>query len=306
MKIVVIGGTGLIGSAVVPLLRHHGHDAVAASRRTGVDTVSRAGLADALTGASVVIDVADSPSLEYDAAMHFFETSTRNLLAAEAAAEVRHHVALSVVGADRLPEIGYFRAKLVQENLVMTSPIPFTVVRATQFFEFLMRIADAATDGDAVRLAPVPVQPIAADDVVSVLARVAVGSPSNGVVEIAGPDRFRFDELMWDDLSARDDPRSVVTDERARHFGALLTERSLVPRDGAWLGRTRFADWLLHHRTTLAAEVALVQSSHLDDAMREPVADWRFDPAEAQWYDAVLHDLRDAVVHGKRRTGAGR
>ncbi|MBB5790359.1 NmrA family NAD(P)-binding protein [Jiangella mangrovi] len=306
MKIVVIGGTGLVGSSVVALLRQHGHEAVAASRRTGVDAVTGAGLADALTGATVVVDVADSPSLEHEAALHFFETSTRNLLTAESEAGVRHHVALSVVGAERLPDIGYFRAKLVQENLVMSSPIPFTVTRATQFFEFLMRIADAATDGDAVRLAPVLVQPVAADDVAAMLGRVAVEPPANGVVEIAGPERFRFDELVWDDLSARDDPRSVVTDERARHFGALLSELSLVPHDGAWLGSTRFADWLRHRRTTLAAEVALVKSSHLDDAMREPVANWRFDPAEAQWYGAVLHDLRDAVVHGKRRTGADR
>lgn len=322
MKVVVVGGTGLIGSAVVRGLRRHGHEAVPASPTTGVDTLTQQGLAEALTGASVVVDVSDSPSIEDDIALRFFETSTRHLLAAEAGAGVRHHVTLSVVGADRLPDLGYFRAKLVQENLVTSSPIPFTLVRATQFYEFLMRIADAATDGDAVRLAPVLVQPIAAADVADVLGRVAVEPPANAVVEIAGPQRRRFDALVWDELSARDDPRTVVADERARHFGAVLSERSLLPGAGAWLGPTRFADWLQHRRTAvapvpapasadtaglareLAAEVALGESSRLEDAMRQPVANWRFDPAEAQWYEAVLHDLRDAVERGRAQPDA--
>ncbi|WP_199521035.1 SDR family oxidoreductase [Jiangella anatolica] len=322
MKIVVVGGTGLIGSAVVRGLRRHGHEVVPASPTTGVDTLTRRGLSEALTGTSVVVDVSDSPSVEDDIALRFFETSTRHLLDAEAGAGVRHHVALSVVGADRLPDLGYFRAKLVQENLVARSPIPFTLVRATQFYEFLMRIADAATDGDAARLAPVLVQPIAADDVADVLGRIAVDPAANAVVEIAGPERLRFDSLVWDELSARDDPRTVVTDERARLFGAVLSERSLLPGDEAWLAPTRFADWLLHRRTTaapasvpasadlaglgreLAAETALGEASRLEDAMREPVENWRFDPAEAQWYEAVLHDLRDAVERGRARPDA--
>ncbi|SDU69057.1 SDR family oxidoreductase [Jiangella alkaliphila] len=251
MRIVVIGGTGLIGTAAIALLQRQGHDAVPASPSTGVDTLTRAGLDGALAGASVVIDVADARSFDGDAALRFFETSTRHLVAAEAAAGVGHHVALSVVGADRLADIGYFRAKLAQENLVSSSSIPFTIVRATQFFEFLMRIVDAATDDEAVRVAPVLIQPVAADDVAAEVGRLSAGPPANGVVEIAGPQRFRFDELVWDDLSARDDPRTVVTDERARHYGALLSERSLLPDDGVRLGPTRFADWLRHRRTAV-------------------------------------------------------
>jgi uncharacterized protein YbjT (DUF2867 family) len=244
MKIVVIGGSGLIGSKLVKKLREQGHEAVAASPDSGVNTLTGEGLAEALRGASVVVDVSNSPSFEDAAVLKFFETSTRNLLAAEAEAAVGHHVALSVVGTERLAESGYFRAKIAQEKLIKESSIPYSIVHATQFFEFVKSIADAATDGNRVRLAPVRIQPMAADDVASAVGRIAVGTPVNGTVEVAGPDRFRLDELIRRSLSARNDPREVVADPQARYFGAELSERTLVPRDDARLGETRFEDWL--------------------------------------------------------------
>jgi uncharacterized protein YbjT (DUF2867 family) len=244
MKIVVIGGSGLIGSKVVSNLREHGHEAVAASPGSGVNTVTGEGLAEALAGASVVVDVSNSPSFEDAAVLEFFETSTRNLLAAEAAAGVRHHVGLSVVGTERLSESGYFRAKIAQEKLIKGSSIPYSIVHATQFFEFIKSIAQAATDGNTVRLAPVLIQPIAADDVATAVGKVSVGSPVNGIVEVAGPQQFRLDELMRRGLSARHDPREVITDPDARYFGAHLSERTLVPSDDALLAETRFEDWL--------------------------------------------------------------
>jgi uncharacterized protein YbjT (DUF2867 family) len=244
MKIVVIGGTGLIGSKVVRKLSERGYEAVPASPDSGVNTLTGEGLAEVLKGASVVVDVSNSPSFEDGAVMEFFQTSTRNLLEYEAAAGVRHHVALSVVGSDRLPESGYLRAKVAQEKLIKESPIPYSIVRATQFFEFLTRIADSATEGNTVRLPSVGFQPLAAEDVASVVAKVAMGSPLNGTVEVAGPEQFRFDEFISRGLSARKDPREVIADPRARYFGTELSERSLVPENGALLGTIRFQDWL--------------------------------------------------------------
>jgi uncharacterized protein YbjT (DUF2867 family) len=244
MKIVVIGGSGLIGSKLVGKLDEHGHEAVGASPDSGVNTLTGDGLAEALEGAAVVVDVSNSPSFEDAAVMEFFETSTSNLLAAEAAAGVGHHVALSVVGTERLSESGYFRAKIAQEKLIGNSSIPYSIVHATQFFEFIKSIAAAATDGNTVRLAPVLIQPIAADDVARAVGQVSVGSPVNGVVEVAGPEQFRLDELIRRGLSARNDPREVIADPRARYFGAELSERTLVPGDHARLGETRFEDWL--------------------------------------------------------------
>jgi uncharacterized protein YbjT (DUF2867 family) len=244
LKIVVIGGSGLIGSKLVKQLREQGHEAVAASRDSGVNTLTGEGLAEALRGASVVVDVSNSPSFEDAAVLKFFETSTRNLLAAEAEARVGHHVALSVVGTARLSESGYFRAKIAQERMIKQSSIPYSIVHATQFFEFVKSIADAATDGDKVRLAPVLIRPMAADDVASAVGRIAVGAPINGTVEVAGPEQFRLDELIRRSLSAHNDPREVVADPQARYFGAKLSERTLVPDDDARLGETRFEDWL--------------------------------------------------------------
>jgi uncharacterized protein YbjT (DUF2867 family) len=244
MKIVVIGGSGLIGSKLVANLDEHGHEAVAASPDSGVNTLTGDGLAKALDGAAVVVDVSNSPSFEDAAVMEFFETSTRNVLAAEAAAGVGHHVALSVVGTERLSESGYFRAKIAQEKLIRDSSIPYSIVHATQFFEFVKSIAAAATDGDTVRLAPVLIQPMAADDVARAVAHVSVSSPVNGIVEVAGPEQFRLDELIRRGLSARDDPREVIADPHARYFDAELAERTLLPGDGARLGATRFEDWL--------------------------------------------------------------
>ena len=244
MKLVVIGGSGLIGSKLVTKLRDHGHEAVPASPNSGVNTLTGEGLADALQDADVVVDVSNSPSFEDAAVLEFFETSTGNLLDAEATAGVGHHVALSVVGTDRLPESGYMRAKVAQEKLIAGSSIPYSIVHATQFFEFVGRIADAATDGDTVRLPPVLFQPMAADDVATAVGRVAVGEPLNGGVEVAGPEQFQFDELVRRALTARHDPRHVIADPDARYFGARLDERSLVPDDGARLAETRFDDWL--------------------------------------------------------------
>ncbi|KQY25358.1 NmrA family transcriptional regulator [Cellulomonas sp. Root485] len=243
MKIVVIGGTGLIGSKLVALLAAAGHRAVAASPGTGVNTLTGDGLAEAITGADVVVDVSNSPSFEAAAVLEFFTTSTRNLLAAEAVAGVRHHVALSVVGTQRLPDSGYFRAKIAQERLIESSPIPFSLVHATQFFEFVAGIVDSATDGSTVRLAHVLIQPMAADDVAAALRDVAVGPPTNGRVDIAGPERFRLDDLGRRFLAARDDARAVVTDPAATYFGAVLEEDTLVPLGEATLGSTRLQDW---------------------------------------------------------------
>jgi uncharacterized protein YbjT (DUF2867 family) len=244
MKIVVIGGSGLIGSKLVNKLRQDGHDPLAASPESGVDTITGEGLADALEGAQVVVDVANAPAWDDAAVLDFFQTSSRNLLSAEAAAGVGHHVTLSVVGGDRLPESGYLRAKVAQEEMVKAGPIPYTIVRATQFFEFIGRIADSSTDGNTVRLPPALVQPEAADDVVSTLADIAVGAPLNDTVELAGPEAFRLDELAQRLLSARDDPRQVTSDVHARYFGAELDDRSLTPGDDARIAPTRFEDWL--------------------------------------------------------------
>ncbi len=246
MKLVVIGGSGLIGSRLVAKLREHGHEVVAASPDTGVNTLTGEGLADVLQGASVVVDVSNSPSFEETAVMNFFTTSTRNLLQYEAAAGVPHHVALSVVGTERVGDSPYLRAKNAQEALIKGAGIPYSIVHATQFFEFIARIADEATDGTTVRLPPVLIQPMAADDVATAVCRVAVGTPLNGTVEVAGPEQFRFDDLIRQGLRARKDPRDVVADPHARYFGAELGERTLVPDNDARLGETRFEDWLGH------------------------------------------------------------
>jgi uncharacterized protein YbjT (DUF2867 family) len=244
MKIVVIGGTGLIGSRLVKNLRDLGHEAVSASPNSGVNSVTGEGLSDALKGASVVVDVSNSPEWEDSAVLKFFETSTRNLLTYEAVAGAEHHIALSVVGTEQLSESGYFRAKIVQEKLIKESSIPYTIVQATQFFEFLKGIADISMVGDKVHLPPALFQPMAADDVARALARIAVGSPVNGVVEIGGPQLFRLDELVQRRLTALKDPREVVADPNARYSGARISERTLVPGDNAWLGETSFETWL--------------------------------------------------------------
>ena len=244
MKIVVIGGSGLIGSKLVSRLRERGHETIAASPASGVNTLTGQGLAAAVAGASVVTDVSNSPSFEDAAVLEFFETSTRNLLAAESAAGVGHHVALSVVGTERLPDSGYLRAKMAQEKLIEESTISYSIVHATQFFEFVGRIADEATTGNTVRLAHVLIQPMAADDVASALADVTVGPPVNGIVEIAGPQQFHLDELVRSTLRERHDPRQVITDPHAPYYGAELHERSLVPAAGARLAKTRFDDWM--------------------------------------------------------------
>lgn len=244
MKIVVIGGSGLIGSRVVTKLREHGHEAVAASPNSGVNSVTGQGLAEALKGASVVIDVSNAPSWEDTEVMKFFETSTRNLVSGEATAGVGHHVALSVVGSDRMLESGYFRAKVAQENLIKASSIPYSIVRATQFFEFVKGIADVSTEGNKVRLPSVLIQPMAADDIASAVAQVAVGKPINGTVESGGPEKFHLDEFIRKGLAASKDPREVVTDPHARYYGIAVKERTLVPDDDAKLGKTRFEDWL--------------------------------------------------------------
>ena len=244
MKIVVIGGSGRIGSKLVGKLRENGHQVVPASPDTGVNTLTGEGLAEAIANAAVVVDVSNSPSFEEAVALRFFKTSTGNLLDAEAVAGVGHHVALSVVGTDRLSESGYFRAKIAQEKLIRESSIPYSIVHATQFFEFIEGIAGDATDGNTVRLAPVLIQPMAAEDVAGAVARVAVGPPVNGIVEVAGPQQFRLDELIQRFLSERGDPREVITDPKARYFGVKLGERTLVPGDDASLAETRFEDWL--------------------------------------------------------------
>jgi uncharacterized protein YbjT (DUF2867 family) len=258
MKIVVIGGSGLIGSKLVKIFRDRGDAVVSASPDSGVDTLTGEGLAEALEGAAVVIDVSNSPYFEDEAALRFFETSTRNLLEAEAAAGVGHHVALSVVGTDRLSESGYFRAKIAQEKLIEGGSIPYSIVHATQFFEFVNSIADAATDGGTVRLAPVLIQPLAAEDVARAVGRIATGPPIDGIVEVAGPEQFRLDDLIRRDLSDRGDLRDVIADPEARYFGAHLDERTLVPGDDPRIAPTRFEDWL--SRSTTRHERTLTTS----------------------------------------------
>jgi uncharacterized protein YbjT (DUF2867 family) len=244
MKIIVIGGHGRVGSKIVGELVEHGHDAVAAGPQNGVDTITGEGLAAALDGADVVIDVSNSPSFEDDAVMDFFQTSTRNILAAEKTAGVGHHVAMSVVGADRLPDSGYLRAKVAQEELIEAATIPYSIVRSTQFYEFVDSIVAAAGDGDTVRVPSASIQPIAAVDAARAVGRVAAGTPVDGVVEIGGPEPLGFDELVRRALSARNDPRHVVADPDTTYFGTKLTDTSLLPGDHAQLGETRFEDWL--------------------------------------------------------------
>ena len=244
MKIVVIGGSGLIGSKLVEKLRDAGHDVLAASPRSGVDTITGAGLAAALAGARVVIDVSNAPAWDDAAVMDFFRTSARNISSAETAAGVSHHVLLSVVGTERLQDSGYFRAKLAQEEAVRAAPVPHTILRATQFFEFIGRIADSSSDGKTVRLAPVLIQPEAADDVAATLADVALSPAANRTVELAGPESFRLDELVARVLNAKNDPRRVIPDVHARYFGVELDDHSLTPGDNPRIAPTRFEDWL--------------------------------------------------------------
>src|SRR3954470_18370065 len=244
MKIVVIGGSGLIGTSLVARLRQSGHDVVAASPSSGVNTITGEGLTETLSGAQVVVDVANSPSFEDRAVLKFFETSGRNLLAAEAAAGVGHHVALSVVGSDRLPDSGYLRAKMAQENLIKASGIPYSIVRSTQFFEFVSGIAQSATVGQTIRLSPALLQPIMSDDVADAVTDVALGAPVNGMVEIAGPERVPLDDMVRRFLSAKHDPRKVIADTHARYFGTELDDRSLTPGHNARIGSIRFEDWL--------------------------------------------------------------
>jgi uncharacterized protein YbjT (DUF2867 family) len=251
MKIVVIGGSGLIGSKLVSKLREQGHEAIAASPNSGVNSVTGEGLAEAMKRASVVVDVSNSPSWEDAAVLKFFETSTRNLLTHETAAGVGHHVALSVVGTEQLSESGYFRAKIAQEKLIKKASIPYSIVHATQFFEFLKGLADISFDGNKVRLPPVLFQPMAADDVASAVASIAVGSPVNGIVEIGGPEQFRVDELVRERLEALKDPREVVADPEARYAGAKLSLNTLVPDKTAWLGETRFETWQAQSETQI-------------------------------------------------------
>jgi len=243
MKIVVIGGTGLIGSKTVARLRNKGHEVLAASPNSGVNTITGDGLAEALAGAEVVLDLANSPSFEDKAVLEFFETAGHNLLAAEAKAGVKHHIALSVVGTERLPESGYLRAKLAQERLIKASPIPYTIVHSTQIFEFLKGIADEATVGTVARLSPAAFQPIASDDVADAMADVALAKPLNGTIEIAGPERGRMNEIVARYLKATNDPRTVEADVHARYFGTELNDQSLVPGDGARIGKVGFQDW---------------------------------------------------------------
>src|SRR5712672_4753904 len=248
MKIVILGGTGLIGSKVVNLLRARGHEVVAASPSHGINSITGEGLTEALTGSQAVVDVTNSPSFEDKAVLEFFETSTRNLLAAEKKTGVGHHVALSIVGCDRLPASGYLRAKVAQEKLIKASPIPYTVVRATQFFEFVGGIAQSATQGQTVRLPPVLMQPIASDDVAAVMADAALAEPLNGTVDLAGPEPIRQDDLVRRFLKATGDARTVITDPKALYYGIAVNDQSLTPGDNPRLGPTRFADWLSQSR----------------------------------------------------------
>lgn len=249
MKIVVIGGSGLIGTKLVRILRERGHEVVAASPSTGVNTLTGEGLATAIAGAQVVVDVANSPSFETEAARSFFETSARHLVSAETAAAIRHHVALSVVGLERLPDIGYMRAKLVQEAAIKSSKIPYSIVRATQFYEFIGAIVESSVAGGAIRLTSALLQPIAADDVAEALADVATAAPSNGTIELGGPESRGLDAFGRELLAARKDARAIVTDVEARYFGARLDDRSLRPDAGARIGKTSFASWLVDNAT---------------------------------------------------------
>jgi len=244
MKIVVIGGTGLIGSKVASNLRQKGHEVIAAAPNTGVNTITGEGLTEALAGAQIVIDVANSPSFADEAVLNFFQTAGRNLAAAERIAGVRHHIALSVVGTDRLPESGYLRAKFAQEELIRASGIPYTIIRSTQFFEFLGGIAQSATDGQSVHLSPAHLQPIASDDVAALVTKVATMAPANGVIELAGPERIGLDDLVRRYLAAKRDTREVVTDIHARYFGTELNDKSLTPGDNPHIGPTSFETWL--------------------------------------------------------------
>jgi uncharacterized protein YbjT (DUF2867 family) len=244
MKIVVIGGTGLIGSKLVNILRRGGHEALAASPNTGVNTITREGLAEALSGANVVVDVANSPSFEDKAVLEFFEVSGRNLMAAEAAAGVSHHVALSVVGADRLPESGYLRAKVAQEKLIKASKIPYTILRSTQFFEFVGGIIQSAANGEEIRLSPALLQPVASDDVAAAVAEVTVGKPVNGIVELGGPEKIPLDAIARKYLATKADRRQVIADVHARYFGTELDDKSLTPGERPILGSIRYEDWL--------------------------------------------------------------
>lgn len=244
MKIVVIGGTGLIGSKLVDLLRKRGNEAVAAAPNTGVNTITGEGLAAALAGADVVVDVANAPSFADAAVMEFFQASTRNVLAAEKAAGVKHHVALSIVGARRMTDSGYMRAKVAQEDLVKASGVPYSILLSTQFFEFVERIAKEARDGDVYRVSPALMQPVASDHVVATLADITLGRPLNGALEVGGPEAIPLDELAREVLSAREDPRQVVADAHARYFGAELNDQSLIPGPNARLGSLTFGDWL--------------------------------------------------------------
>ncbi|MGI5459957.1 SDR family oxidoreductase [Streptomyces sp. CA-249302] len=248
MKVVVIGGTGLIGSKVVARLGEHGHEAIAASPNTGVNTLTGEGLAEVLQGAEVVVDVSNSPSFADEDVMEFFRTSTTNLLKAEAEAGVPHHVALSVVGTDRLQGSGYFRAKQVQEDLIKASGLPYSIVHATQFFEFAKGLADGVTVGDTVHLPDAKIQPMVSDDVAAAVARASVGAPVNGTVEVGGPEAFQLEEFIRMGLSATDDPRKIVTDPEATYWGAPLEENTLLPGAGAHIAETRFADWLAQQK----------------------------------------------------------
>jgi uncharacterized protein YbjT (DUF2867 family) len=244
MKIVVIGGTGLIGSKLVDLLRKRGNDVIAAAPNTGVNTITGDGLAEALTGADVVVDVANSPSFEDAAVMEFFQASTRNLIAAEKAAGVKQHVVLSIVGARRMPQSGYMRAKVAQEDLIKSSGVPYSILLSTQFFEFIERVVQGTLDGDVYRLSPALMQPIASDEVVAALADVTLGAPLNGAVEVGGPEAIPLDELGREVLSAKQDPRRIIADARAQYFGTELNDQSLIPGPGARLGTLTFGDWL--------------------------------------------------------------
>jgi uncharacterized protein YbjT (DUF2867 family) len=260
MKIVVIGGSGLIGAKLVNNLRQRRHQVVAASPASGINTITGEGLAEAVAGAQVVVDVANSPSFEDKAVLEFFETSGRNLLAAEATAGVGHHIALSVVGADRLPDSGYLRAKMAQEKLIKASKVPYTIVRSTQFFEFLGSIAQSGADGKTVRLSPAYVQPIASDDVAAAMTDVTLGAPVNGTVEVAGPERIRLTGLVQRFLTAKRGERNVIADVHARYFSAELNDQSLVPGDGAQIAPTRFEDWLSKSAKAASASAASINS----------------------------------------------
>lgn len=276
MKVVVIGGTGLIGSKLVNNLRQKGHEVLAASPNSGVNTITGEGLAEALAGANVVVDVANSPSFEDKAVMEFFETSGRNLLAAEIAAGVKHHIALSIVGTERLPESGYMRAKVAQEKLIKESGVPYSIVHSTQFFEFLNGIAEAATDGETVRLSPAYFQPISADDVVNAMADIATGEPINGMIEIAGPAKFRIAELIQQYMNAKQDTRKIIVDGHARYFGTELNDESLVPGENARLGTTTFDAWLGSQKLETQSSapkktVVLVHGSFADGSSWEKI-----------------------------------